>query len=298
MSSVRNVELSKLNLIDLRKIAKERECKGYSGLKKEEIINMILEKEKSNLKEEKSNLKEEKDNKETESKMSSSGKCSYIVNKGKDNERICGVKTSSNFCKKHTTENTTSSSTSQQPVEKVTKEPVKQETNESNNCKKILKTKKQCGNKASVNGFCKKHADEEKISSNTNEKTVSKTTKETSKTVKQKNEEKDTELINNLVVKRNGTKPTVRLIRNQFNNWEHAELGLIYNTNSQVIGRQNPNGSVDSLTLQDIQLCREYNFNYIIPDKITSLEEKEEEIEEEIEEKEEDIEEEEEEEED
>jgi hypothetical protein len=242
-------------------------------------------------------------------KMSSNSKCIYVINKGKDNERVCGVKTESEYCKKHTK---TSDPEIKDKVVTETKNDVIDMKNISLSstsslkegyCNKILKTNKQCGNKASVNGFCKKHLENEDQTKNNEEKKsndmekkdknteaidknkgkkTSKRTvdepktrgsessvKETIRSINANNQQKDTELINKLVSKRIGSEKTkIQLKRNTFNNYEHVDTGLVFNTNNQVIGRQNNDGNLIELTIDDINLCKEYNLDYILPDKL------------------------------
>ena len=94
-------------------------------------------------------------------------------------------------------------------------------------------------------------------------------TKETIRSINANNQQKDTELINKLVSKRIGSEKTkIQLKRNSFNNYEHVDTGLIFNTNNQVIGRQNNDGNLIELTIDDINLCKEYNLDYILPDKL------------------------------
>ena len=236
-------------------------------------------------------------------KMSSNSKCIYVINKGKDNERVCGVKTESEYCKKHTKtsdteikdkvvietkndgidiKNISLSSTSSTSSTSSSSSSLKE-----GYCNKILKTNKQCGNKASINGFCKKHLENEDQTKNTEEKTeivkdkkISKKTvdetktressvKETTRSINANNQQKDTELVNKLVSKRIGSEKTkIQLKRNTFNNYEHVDTGLVFNTNNQVIGRQNNDGNLIELTIDDINLCKEYNLDYILPDKL------------------------------
>lgn len=62
------------------------------------------------------------------------------------------------------------------------------------------------------------------------------------------------------------TIPNILIRKNQFNNYEHPETGLIFNSKEKiVIGKQNDNGSVDVLTEEDIDKCNAFKFKYEIP---------------------------------
>jgi len=60
--------------------------------------------------------------------------------------------------------------------------------------------------------------------------------------------------------------PNILIRRNQFDNYEHPETGLIFNNKEKiVIGKQNDNGNVDDLTEEDIDHCNAFKFKYKIP---------------------------------
>tara|TARA_Y100000389_G_scaffold196544_1_gene229637 strand:+ start:69 stop:839 length:771 start_codon:yes stop_codon:yes gene_type:complete len=60
--------------------------------------------------------------------------------------------------------------------------------------------------------------------------------------------------------------PNILIRRNQFNNYEHPESGLVFNSKEKiVIGKQNDNGSIDDLTEEDIDKCNAFKFKYKIP---------------------------------
>ena len=60
--------------------------------------------------------------------------------------------------------------------------------------------------------------------------------------------------------------PNILIRRNQFNNYEHPESGLVFNDKEKiVIGKQNDNGSIDDLTEEDIDKCNAFKFKYNIP---------------------------------
>jgi len=94
--------------------------------------------------------------------------------------------------------------------------------------------------------------------------------------------------------------PNVAIRRNRFDNYEHPETHFVFDKKTQrVLGKQDDDGTVLPLSVEDINMCKKYKFNYMVPDnlnqgasvevKIDELDDEEddvseEEIEEEIEE--------------
>lgn len=57
--------------------------------------------------------------------------------------------------------------------------------------------------------------------------------------------------------------------RNAFGNFEHAETSLIFDKNTRkAIGRQSPDGRIVSLTSDDIDICKQLKFDYILPENL------------------------------
>ncbi len=73
--------------------------------------------------------------------------------------------------------------------------------------------------------------------------------------------------------------PIITIKKNKYGNHEHAETSFVFNGKTkEVIGKQNDNGTVDDLTKDDIDICNQYKFPFILPsnlDKKTRLEEEE-----------------------
>jgi len=69
--------------------------------------------------------------------------------------------------------------------------------------------------------------------------------------------------------------PIVPVRRNIHGNYEHPESSLVFNQKTQeVIGKQNSDGTISELTEDDIENCKKFKFNYVIPsnlDKTTTL---------------------------
>ncbi len=62
--------------------------------------------------------------------------------------------------------------------------------------------------------------------------------------------------------------PVISIHKNQFGNFEHAETGFILNKSHRVIGKQNPNGSIDELSSEDIDMCNKYKFLFVLPNNL------------------------------
>lgn len=69
------------------------------------------------------------------------------------------------------------------------------------------------------------------------------------------------------IVEKSGT-PEIR--KNKFGNYEHFESGLVFNNDTKMaIGHQNSNGKVDSLTDNNIEMCKKYKFKYTLPENLS-----------------------------
>jgi hypothetical protein len=63
----------------------------------------------------------------------------------------------------------------------------------------------------------------------------------------------------------------VKVAKNSFGNHEHSATGLVFDKNTKkVIGKQNPNGKVDPITDEDIEVCKKYKLPYTIPENLNS----------------------------
>ena len=64
---------------------------------------------------------------------------------------------------------------------------------------------------------------------------------------------------------------TIKITRNAFGNFQHEETGLVFDkVSKQVVGKQNPNGQVDLLTVEDIELCNKFKFKYTLPNNLNA----------------------------
>jgi hypothetical protein len=80
----------------------------------------------------------------------------------------------------------------------------------------------------------------------------------------------ESKVLNTPVAKKLTAKvPTVAIRRNQFGNHEHPETSLVFDKISKkVIGKQNDDGNIDDLTSDDINICNQFKFDYILPDNL------------------------------
>jgi len=69
--------------------------------------------------------------------------------------------------------------------------------------------------------------------------------------------------------------PTVRINKNVFGNYEHAETSLLFDDKTKkVIGKQNDDGTIANLTRDDMDICNKYKFCYVIPDNLNETKDK------------------------
>ena len=62
----------------------------------------------------------------------------------------------------------------------------------------------------------------------------------------------------------------IEIRKNKFGNMEHFETGLVFDKESSyVVGVQNTNGKIDSLTDKTIELCKKFKFKYNIPENLS-----------------------------
>ena len=130
-------------------------------------------------------------------------------------------------------------------------------------------------------------------------KEVNTSPKPNGKSKKTKVDKKESVKSTSVVQKLTANIPNILIRRNQFDNYEHPETGLIFdNANKIVIGKQNDDGTVDPLNDELIDMCNAFKFKFEIPpdldakstlldvkvDELTEEEEEEEELEVELEE--------------
>jgi hypothetical protein len=65
---------------------------------------------------------------------------------------------------------------------------------------------------------------------------------------------------------------TFSVMRNAFGNYEHKETSFLFDTTKTgaVIGKQCSDGTIAPLSLNDIELCKENNWNFEIPLKLAN----------------------------
>ena len=69
---------------------------------------------------------------------------------------------------------------------------------------------------------------------------------------------------------------TISIVRNKHGHYEHEDTGIVLDrATNKAIGKQNKNGTVDPLSEDDIDMCKNLGFKFVIPHTINSKEEKE-----------------------
>ena len=66
--------------------------------------------------------------------------------------------------------------------------------------------------------------------------------------------------------------------RNAFGNYQHSQSNLIFNNQKKVYAVQNEDGTVDPLNEESIEICRKFNFPFVMPDNLASKKDNETEI--------------------
>ena len=59
--------------------------------------------------------------------------------------------------------------------------------------------------------------------------------------------------------------------RNKHGNFEHMATSLVFNTDKLVYGRQQDDGGVVPLTVDDIEICKKYKFPFKLPENLNSV---------------------------
>ena len=67
--------------------------------------------------------------------------------------------------------------------------------------------------------------------------------------------------------------PTIQIRRNNFNNYEHAESGLVFDKDEQIVfGKQSTNDKGESeileLTKEDIEICNKHKWQYRLSENL------------------------------
>ena len=64
-------------------------------------------------------------------------------------------------------------------------------------------------------------------------------------------------------------KPNYVLSRNKFGNYEDPKTGLVFDKDDKiVIGKQDASGTILDLTDEDIEACKQYKYNYRLPENL------------------------------
>lgn len=61
----------------------------------------------------------------------------------------------------------------------------------------------------------------------------------------------------------------IAIRRNQFGNHEHPETSFVFDKKTKkVIGKQNPDGTIEQLEKSDIDICNKYKFDWVMPENL------------------------------
>jgi hypothetical protein len=66
-------------------------------------------------------------------------------------------------------------------------------------------------------------------------------------------------------IKERSAEMSLSIRKNKFGFYEHTQTGLVFNTDKLVHGKQHTDGSILDLTLEDIEICKKYKFQYKLP---------------------------------
>ena len=178
-------------------------------------------------------------------------------------------------------------SSSSQPAPKKTqpKKSSKDEATDVGNCEHVYKKGSNpgstCGKKVSKESktgkYCKSHlTNESKSDESVNKKTSVQTTLTSAassspvkKTPAKKPTKKEEETP--VIKQAQNEAPYVHVKMNKWRNYEHESTGLLFDRKStEVYGRQNADGTIKSLTQEDIEICKNLGLSYRLPENLSS----------------------------
>lgn len=64
--------------------------------------------------------------------------------------------------------------------------------------------------------------------------------------------------------------PPIVIRRNDHGNYEHPDTKFIFNHKTrEVVGKQLDNGEISAISKDDLEVCKQFNFKYVIPFNLT-----------------------------
>lgn len=152
-------------------------------------------------------------------------------------------------------------------------------------CKYEFKKGKNSGTKCTSkvssidSDYCRKHkpSDKEDEEEKEEKKEVEK------KTIKPKSDNTNSSTTSAVVTKLNESKPSYVLPRNKYGNYEHPDTHLVFDKVTREVYGKQVEDRVESLTPEDIELCRKLNFKCRLPLTLSKTRVEEDEKEEETE---------------
>lgn len=62
--------------------------------------------------------------------------------------------------------------------------------------------------------------------------------------------------------------PIINVSRNKWGNYEHHETSLVFNQDHIVYAKQDNDGTLNNLTPDDIETCKQYKFEWLLPENL------------------------------
>jgi hypothetical protein len=62
--------------------------------------------------------------------------------------------------------------------------------------------------------------------------------------------------------------PIINVSRNQWGNYEHKDTGLVFNQDHLIYAKQIKDGTLVNLTPDDIETCKQYKFEWVLPENL------------------------------
>jgi hypothetical protein len=62
--------------------------------------------------------------------------------------------------------------------------------------------------------------------------------------------------------------PIINVSRNKWGNYEHKDTGLVFNQDHLIYAKQSNDGTLVNLTPEDIEACKQYKFEWLLPENL------------------------------
>ena len=89
------------------------------------------------------------------------------------------------------------------------------------------------------------------------------------KKVEKKNDSRSASEVSDVIKNLTSKIPVIAIRKNAHGNLEHPSTGLVFDKNGKIcVGKQKDDGKVEELNDDDIQTCRQYKFEFKLPDNL------------------------------